>query len=137
MARDFHIRLDLQQLGLPERTIRVLEKAALLVQLIEDQAATEGEVAAIDTAVTALQEEQEDQNLSLATLDTRLDALEVDAPYVEVSGDAMTGALDVQALLQCDSFRIDQTPTLEAIVPTHSITISANGTNYKFAVVAA
>lgn len=82
MARDFHIRLDLQQLGLPERTIRVLEKAALLVQLIEDQAALTSEVEAIDVAVDALAEENEDQNLSLASLDTRIDAFEVLAPFV-------------------------------------------------------
>lgn len=82
MARDFHIRLDLQQLGLPERTIRVLEKAALLVQLIEDQAALTSEVAAIDLAVDALAEENEDQNLSLTSLDARIDAFEVLAPFV-------------------------------------------------------
>ena len=30
MSRDFPIRIDLAKLGIPERTIRVLEKAALL-----------------------------------------------------------------------------------------------------------
>lgn len=82
MARDFPIRLDLQKLGLPERTIRVLEKAALLVQLIEDQAALTSDVEAINTAVDALAEENEDQNLSLTSLDTRIDAFEVLAPFV-------------------------------------------------------
>lgn len=83
MARDFPIRLDLQKIGLPERTIRVLEKAALLVQLIEDQAALTSEVDAINTAVDALAEENEDQNLSLTSLDARIDAFEVLAPFVE------------------------------------------------------
>lgn len=83
MARDFPIRLDLQKIGLPERTIRVLEKAALLVQLIEDQAALTSDVEAIDAAVDLLAEEQEDQNLSLASLDTRVDAFEALAPFVE------------------------------------------------------
>lgn len=76
MARDFPIRIDLAKLGIPERTIRVLEKAAQIVQLIQDQSD-------LDTAVAALQEEQEDQNLSLASLDTRLDAFELLAPFVQ------------------------------------------------------
>ena len=39
--------------------------------------------------------------------------------------------------LQCDSFRIDQTPTAETITPDKTITISCDGVNYKIPVVAA
>lgn len=98
MALDYPIRGDLQKLGLPERTIRVLEKAARLVQLIEEQAALTSQVDAIDTAVDALQEEQEDQNLSLASLDARIDAFEVLAPFVEQDvGPAWTAATGTEA----------------------------------------
>lgn len=45
--------------------------------------------------------------------------------------------LDVVGLLRGDSFRIDQTPTAETVVCTHTITFSANGTNYKIPIVAA
>lgn len=45
--------------------------------------------------------------------------------------------VDVQGPLRCDSFRIDVSPTAEAIVPTHTITFSVNGTNYKIPIVAA
>jgi len=41
-----------------------------------------------------------------------------------------TQAVDVQALLRCDSFRIDQTPTASVTAATHYIPISANGTIY-------
>ena len=49
----------------------------------------------------------------------------------------VSGGADVTGLLQTDTFRIDQTPTLETVVQTHTITISANGTNYKLLALAA
>lgn len=45
--------------------------------------------------------------------------------------------VDVAGTLQADAIRIDQTPAAGTITPTHTITISLNGTNYKFACVAA
>lgn len=42
-----------------------------------------------------------------------------------------TTGIDVQGLLRCNSFRIDQAPTAEVVVCTHTITISADGTDYK------
>lgn len=45
--------------------------------------------------------------------------------------------LDVTALLRCNSFRIDQTPTAETPTPTHTITMSANGVDYKIPCLAA
>lgn len=45
--------------------------------------------------------------------------------------------INLAGLLQCDSFRIDQTPTAETPAATHTITISLNGTNYKLLCVAA
>ena len=47
-----------------------------------------------------------------------------------------TGA-DITGLMRADTWRIDQTPTAESIVPTHTITISVDGTNYKIPIVAA
>ena len=134
MARDFPIRIDLHNLGLPERSIRVLERAAQLVQLIEDQAALTDQVTAIDGAVDALQESQEDQDLSLTSLDSRLDVFEdfsaTDPRYAKKAGDTFTGAVDVQALLTCDSFRIDAAPTAAVIASTHKLAINCNGVTY-------
>jgi hypothetical protein len=131
VPRDFAIRRDLVALGLPDRTIRVLEKAAELVVLIEQQAALEGDIEAINTAVDALEEGQEDANITLGTLDTRIDAFEVLAPFVREAGGTMSGALDVQALLTCDSFRIDAAPAVAAAVAsTHKLAISCNGVTY-------
>lgn len=39
--------------------------------------------------------------------------------------------VDVQALLRCDSFQLDQTPTAETPTPTHTFTISLDGTTYR------
>ena len=44
--------------------------------------------------------------------------------------------LDVASIV-CDSFRIDQTPTAETVVCTHTITISVDGTDWKIPIVAA
>jgi len=46
-------------------------------------------------------------------------------------------SIDVGGEARCDSFRIDVSPTAETITPTHTITISVNGTNYKIPIVAA
>lgn len=48
-----------------------------------------------------------------------------------------SSGLEVIGALQADSIRIDQTPTSETITPTHTFTVSLNGTNYKIPVVAA
>lgn len=40
-------------------------------------------------------------------------------------------------LVRCDAFRIDQTPTAEVVVCTHTITISVDGVDYKLPCVAA
>lgn len=59
--------------------------------------------------------------------------------YVDGSEIARIDAtgLDVAGLSRCNSFRIDQAPTAETPTATHTITISANGTNYKLLCVAA
>jgi hypothetical protein len=47
-------------------------------------------------------------------------------------GDAtIVGTLDVQGAARCDSLRIDQTPVAETPTPTHTFTISLNGTTYR------
>ncbi len=45
--------------------------------------------------------------------------------------------LDVAGTVQADALRLDVTPTAETPTATHTITISANGTNYKLLCVAA
>jgi hypothetical protein len=47
---------------------------------------------------------------------------------------AISGGLDVQGALQCDSFRIDQTPATGTITPDKYIVINCNGTDYRIAV---
>lgn len=44
---------------------------------------------------------------------------------------------DVAGQVRCDTFRLDQAPAAGSIVPTHTITISCNGVNYKIPVIAA
>jgi hypothetical protein len=131
MGLSFPIRRELLAKGFSDRAIRVLEQLSDFAETVTRVAATEAAQEQTDTAVDALQEAQEDANLSLSTLDTRVDALEAAGPYVEAGGDTMTGALDVQALLQCDSFRIDAAPAAAAAVAsTHKLAISCNGTTY-------
>lgn len=48
------------------------------------------------------------------------------------AGAATLASADIQGLCQCDSLRIDQTPTAGAVVPTHTLSINANGTVYRF-----
>lgn len=98
MARDFFIRPDLLALGVPDRTIRVLEKAANLVDIIETQAAQTDQLTAIDGAVDALEEAAEDAALSLTSLDARIDAFEVLGPLVEQDvGAAWSAATGTEA----------------------------------------
>jgi hypothetical protein len=132
MARDFPIRIDLQKLGLTERTIRVLEKAALIVQTIEEQAALSSELEVINEAVDILAEDLEDANLSLESLDDRLDDQENgNGPYVKKTGDTMSGALNVNAMLECDSLKVNTAPAVAAAVAsTHKVAVDFNGTTY-------
>jgi hypothetical protein len=59
------------------------------------------------------------------------------AGLARLAGATFSGAVDVQALLRCDSFRIDQTPTAEVVVCTHTIVVSVDGTDYKIPCVTA
>lgn len=45
--------------------------------------------------------------------------------------------LDVAGTIQADGLQLDVTPTAETITPTHTITVSINGVNYKLPCVAA
>jgi hypothetical protein len=82
MARDFSIRPDLLRLGVPERTIRVLEKAAELTQLIQDSADLQAATAALDTTVTALDGTVAAADAAIVALDARIDAYDALAPFV-------------------------------------------------------
>lgn len=46
------------------------------------------------------------------------------------AGETFTGAVDVQAALQCDSLQVDVTPSATATASTHSIPINCNGVVY-------
>lgn len=46
-------------------------------------------------------------------------------------GATLNGAVDIQSSLQCDSLRVDQTPTVEVNTASHYATVNFNGTNYK------
>lgn len=129
--RDFFIRQDLQKTGIPERTIRVLEKASLLIEALERITASENAISDVNDATDALNEAIEDANLSLTSLDGRVDVLESAGPYVEVAGDTMSGPLNVNALLECDSLRINTVPVVAAAVAsTHTVAVNLNGTTY-------
>lgn len=56
---------------------------------------------------------------------------------VKIGAGTPNSKLDVTGTVQCDGLRLDVTPTVEIIVPTATITISVNGTNYKIPIVAA
>lgn len=56
---------------------------------------------------------------------------------VGVGTESPNNALDVVGTIQADGLRLDLTPTAETITPTHTITVSINGTNYKIPMVAA
>lgn len=102
MGRDFAIRGDLARIGVPERTIRVLEKAALIVDTIERVTGTETSIETVNDQIDTLQEEQEDQNLSLTSLDSRIDAFEVLAPFVRQ--DQTTAWVDATGTLSRATF---------------------------------
>lgn len=50
---------------------------------------------------------------------------------VGIATNAPNEALEVVGNIRADGLRLDITPTSETVVQTHTITISANGTNYK------
>lgn len=50
---------------------------------------------------------------------------------VGIGTNAPNNKLDVAGTIQADGLRLDVTPTAETITATHTITFSANGTNYK------
>ena len=56
---------------------------------------------------------------------------------IGLGASAPNNKLDVAGTVQADGLRLDVTPTAETITPTHTITISVNGTNYKIPLVAA
>jgi hypothetical protein len=91
-GRDFPIRLDLAKLGIPERTIKVLEKAALIVSTIERVTGTETSLETVNGQIDTLNEAVEDANLSLTTLDGRLDAIEALEPFVRQDQTAVWSA---------------------------------------------
>lgn len=69
--------------------------------------------------------------------DTNLLFVDASADRVGIGVATPANKLEVNGTIQADGLRLDVSPTAEAIVPTHTITISVNGTNYKIPIVAA
>lgn len=128
----FPIRRELREKGFSEQAIRKLEQLSDFVDTVNRLATVEETTEAQQVAVDALLEEQEDQNLSLATLDDRVDDIETgNGPYVKKTGDAMSGALNVNALLECDSLQINTAEVAAAAAPsTHKVAVNINGVSY-------
>jgi hypothetical protein len=110
--RDFFIRPDLQRLGVPERTIRVLEKVSLLIEALEQINANAGAITDVEDATDAIEELIEDAELTLAALDERLDDVEDgNGPYVKKTGDTMSGALNVNSTVTASGLTSAARPT--------------------------
>lgn len=94
---DYPIRIDLQKLGLPERAIRVLEKAARIVDLLEGQSTLDADLT--DTALLAV--------LTEARVDD-LEAFEAAGPYAPLAGATFTGPV------QATEYRVSGTKVVGA-----------------------
>lgn len=82
MSLSFPIRRELRAMGFSEAAIRKLEQLSDFADAVTRLATAEETLVATNTAVDALQEEQEDQNLSLTSLDARIDVFEALDPFV-------------------------------------------------------
>lgn len=150
MARLFLDERNLREAGVHQQNINTLRELTEFLNLVTQVQTAEEDLVAQQAAIDAVEEAVEDQELSLTSLDARVDDLEdfeALGPYAKLSGATFVGAvagttaafnsIDIAGEARCNSFRLDQTPVAEAIVVTHSVTISVDGTNYKFAVQAA
>jgi len=130
--RDYFPRNEFKDKGFSEVAIRVLEKVAIVAEALKRLEAAQGRIDNLDTATDALNELIEDANLTLEALDARIDQQENgNGPYVKKTGDTMSGALNVNAALQCNSLRVNTAAVAGTITPTHTLTINVNGTPYR------
>lgn len=84
---------ECRDVGFSEPMIRTLKQLADFVDAINRISDAEEAAAAQQEAVDALQEAQEDANVTLGTLDTRVDAIEILQPFVrQDQGAAWTAA---------------------------------------------
>jgi hypothetical protein len=81
-AKSFFSDQECRDVGFSEPMIRTLRQLADFVDTVNRVTETEGAVATVQDSVDAISEEQEDQNLSLSSLDTRLDTIENLEPFV-------------------------------------------------------
>jgi hypothetical protein len=63
--------------------------------------------------------------------DVNLFFLDASADFIGIGNNAPNNKLDVTGTVQMDGLRIDQTPTAEVVVPTHTFTLSLSGTTYR------
>lgn len=78
----FFSEQECRKVGFSEPMIRTLKRIAEFVDAIDRLATVEEQNAAQQEAVDALQEANEDQNLTLTSLDTRIDHFELLEPFV-------------------------------------------------------
>ena len=109
-----------------------------LAAAVADLAATQADLAATQADVSTAQTDLTQVQADIANLEASMIAIADTFNLVAfLAGANFTGAVDVQAALRCDSLRIDQGPTAETVTPTHTVTVSLNGTDYKLPAVAA
>lgn len=131
---DYFPRSEFQKLGLSEPALRILEKLAILADTVSRITDAEGDLATLEDQIVVLDEAIEDANLSLESLDARIDDQENgNGPYVKKTGDTMSGALNVNALLECDSLRVNTAPVASGdLAATHTVAINVDGAVLKF-----
>lgn len=80
--KSFFSDQECRDVGFSEPMIRTLKQVASFVDAFTRLVEAEGSIEAQQTAVDAITEEQETQNLSLTSLDTRVDHFESLEPFV-------------------------------------------------------
>jgi hypothetical protein len=81
-AVSFFSDQECRDVGFSEPMIRTLKQLATFVDTVNRVTAAEGAVVAVQDSVDAVAEDVEDQALSLASLDTRIDHFEALEPFV-------------------------------------------------------
>lgn len=125
----FPIRRELERMGFSHSAILKLEQLSDFADTVTRLSTVEETTEATNAAVDALQEEQEDQNLSLASLDGRIDAFELLAPFVrQDQGAAWTAASGTEARTALAAYagQVISNPPTQAEVQALDDAVKAN-----------